>query len=67
MSIPSNGKIVDEYDPEDPVDTATNFTYRFFLPNTMAYGNPNADSKNVQIEIKDVPAAYPIRITIHSK
>ena len=54
-----SGKIVDEYDTEDPVDTATNFTYRFFLPNTMAYGNPNADSKNVQIEIKDVPAAYP--------
>lgn len=54
-----SGKIVDEYDTEDPVDTATNFTYRFFLPNTMAYGNPNADSKNVQIEIKEVPAEYP--------
>lgn len=54
-----SGKIVDEYDKEDPVDTATNFTYRFFLPNTMAYGNSNADPKNVQIEIKDVPAAYP--------
>ncbi len=54
-----SGKIVDEYDPEDPVDTATNFTYRFFLPNTMAYGNPNAESGNVQIEIKEVPAEYP--------
>lgn len=54
-----SGKIVDEFDKEDPVDTATNFTYRFFLPNTMAYGNSNADPKNVQIEIKDVPAAYP--------
>lgn len=54
-----SGKIVDEYDTEDPVDTATNFTYRFFLPNTMAYKNENADPDNVQIEIKDVPADYP--------
>lgn len=54
-----SGKIVDEYDTEDPVDTATNFTYRFFLPNTMAYGNSNAESGNVQIEIKEVPAEYP--------
>ena len=54
-----SGKIVDEYDKEDPVDTATNFTYRFFLPNTMAYGNEKADPKNVQIEITKVPAEYP--------
>lgn len=54
-----SGKIVDEYDKEDPVDTATNFTYRFFLPDNMVYKGDKADPKNVQIEIKEVPAEYP--------
>lgn len=54
-----SGKIVDEYDTEDPVDTATNFTYRFFLPDNMVYKGDKADLKNVQIEIKEVPAEYP--------
>ncbi|GEM_PF-1237151 len=54
-----SGKIVDEYDTEDPVDTATNFTYRFFLPDNMVYNGDEADLKNVQIEIKEVPAEYP--------
>lgn len=54
-----SGKIVDEYDKEDPVDAATNFTYRFFLPDNMVYKGDKADPKNVQIEIKEVPADYP--------
>ena len=54
-----SGKIVDEYDPEDPVDTATNFTYRFFLPDNMVYKGDKAEPKNVQIEITKVPAEYP--------
>lgn len=53
-----SGKITDPYDPEDPIDTASNFHYKFFLPDSMAYGITH-DSKNVQIEVTNTPAEYP--------
>lgn len=47
------GVIKDPYDETDPIDSATNFHYRFFLPDNMKYGSDAAkeDAKNVTLEV----------------
>ena len=48
------GVIRDPYDATDPVDTASNFHYRFFLPDNMKYGSDAAkkEPNNVTLEVK---------------
>lgn len=50
------GIIKDPYDATDPVDSASNFHYRFFLPDNMKYGSDAAkkDPKNVTLEVSTV-------------
>lgn len=47
------GVIRDPYDETDPIDSATNFHYRFFLPDNMKYDSDAAkkDAKNVTLEV----------------
>lgn len=47
------GVIKDPYDETDPTDLATNFHYRFFLPDNMKYGSDAAkkEPKNVTLEV----------------
>lgn len=47
------GVIRDPYDATDPVDSASNFHYRFFVPDNMKYGSDAAknDPKNVTLEV----------------
>ena len=47
------GVIRDPYDATDPVDSASNFKYRFFLPDNMKYGSDAAkkEPNNVTLEV----------------
>lgn len=44
------GEIKDPY-TSDPTDSASNFHYKFFLPDNMNYRSDKKDSKNVTLEV----------------
>lgn len=48
-----SGEIKDSWDSEDPIDTASNFHYKFFLPDNMKYGSDAAkkEPNNVTLEV----------------